>query len=75
MERVHHTAVRGAARAPFAHAAHARGLRRHTLFFNYLVRPALNPVVSVLGPLLAASLSRSLVLEQIFAWPGLGLVT
>jgi peptide/nickel transport system permease protein len=39
------------------------------------VRPGLNPVLSVAGPMLGGILSGSLVLEVIFAWPGLGQIT
>src|SRR5262249_25964873 len=75
IERIQHAATAGAARELYFRAARARGLGRSRLFLNYLVRPSLNPVVSVLGPLFAAVLSGSLVLEQMFSWPGLGKAT
>ncbi len=40
-----------------------------------MLRPGLNPVLSVSGPLIGGILSGSLVLEVIFAWPGLGQIT
>ena len=39
------------------------------------MRPGLNPVLSISGPMLGGILSGSLVLEVIFAWPGLGQIT
>jgi peptide/nickel transport system permease protein len=59
----------------FVRAARARGLGRGYIFFQYLLRPSLNPILSTSGPLLGSILSGSLVLEVIFAWPGLGQVT
>ncbi len=59
----------------YVRAAHARGLMPHRIFMRHLVRPSLNPVLSTFGPLFASVLSGSLVLEVIFAWPGLGQVT
>ena len=60
---------------PFVRAARARGLPRRRIFLHYVVRPALNPILSVAGPLFGSVLSGSLVLEVMFAWPGLGQAT
>jgi peptide/nickel transport system permease protein len=55
--------------------AASRGLGTLRIFFNYVVRPGLNPVLSIAGPMMGGILSGSLVLEVIFAWPGLGQIT
>jgi peptide/nickel transport system permease protein len=75
VERIQHSAARSTANELYFRSARARGLSRRRVFLHYVVRPSLNPVLSVLGPVSAAALSGSLVLEQMFAWPGLGLAT
>ena len=42
------------------------------MVFKHALRPGLMPVVSYLGPAAAAILTGSLVVEQVFAVPGLG---
>ncbi len=75
VERVQWAAARGVLDEPWLRAARARGLPRRTLLLRYILLPSLNPVVSTSGPIFGAVLSGSLVLEVIFAWPGLGQVT
>ena len=75
VEKIQCAATQDCLDEPYLRAARARGLRRHRIFFQYLLRPSLNPVVSTSGPLLGSILSGSLVLEVIFDWPGLGQVT
>jgi peptide/nickel transport system permease protein len=75
VERIQCSATQALLTEPFVRAAHARGLGRRHIFFHYLLRPSLNPILSTAGPLFASILSGSLVLEVIFAWPGLGQVT
>lgn len=75
VERIQNAAVQSSLHAPYVRAARARGLGRTHIFFHCLLRPALNPVLSTSGPMFAAILSGSLVLEVIFSWPGLGQVT
>jgi len=75
VERIQYAAVRGASHEPYFQYARARGLGRARVFLHYLVRPSLNPVLSVVAPLLGAHLGGNLVLEHMFAWPGLGLAT
>lgn len=75
VERIQCEATQDLLGEPYLRAARARGLARRRIFFRYLVRPALNPILSTSGPLLGSVLSGSLVLEVIFSWPGLGQVT
>jgi peptide/nickel transport system permease protein len=75
VERIQCSATQGLLSEPYVRAARARGLGRRHIFFHYLLRPSLNPILSTSGPLFASILSGSLVLEVIFAWPGLGQVT
>jgi peptide/nickel transport system permease protein len=75
IERIQYAATQTVLNEPHVRAARARGLPPRRVFFRYLVRPSLNPVLSTLGPAIGAILSGSLVLEWIFSWPGLGKVT
>lgn len=56
----------------YIRTAHAKGLARRTVTIRHALRNALIPVVTYLGPLAAAVLTGSLVVEQIFAIPGMG---
>lgn len=72
VERIQSAATRTSVRELWVRSARARGLSAHLIFFQYLLRPSLNSVLSVSGPMLGSILSGSLVLEVIFSWPGLG---
>ncbi|WP_332645967.1 ABC transporter permease [Lysinibacillus sp. 54212] len=52
--------------------ARAKGLGKWTTVFKHTLRNALLPVVTYLGPLTAAVVTGSFIIEQIFAIPGLG---
>ena len=56
----------------FIRTAYAKGLPAHTVILRHALRSALLPVVSFLGPAIAGILTGSLVVEEIFAIPGLG---
>ena len=53
-------------------AARARGLAPATVLVRHALRPALVPVASYLGPAAASLLTGAVVIETIFALPGLG---
>ncbi len=59
-------------RAPWIRAARARGLPPHRILLLHALPGALLPVVSYLGPAVAAVLTGSLVVETIFGLPGMG---
>lgn len=56
----------------YVRTAHAKGLAPRVVTIRHALRNALIPVVTYLGPLTAAVLTGSLVVEQIFAIPGMG---
>jgi oligopeptide transport system permease protein len=56
----------------FVRTAYAKGLPLHSIILRHALRPALIPVVSYLGPALAAILTGSLVVESIAGLPGIG---
>jgi oligopeptide transport system permease protein len=56
----------------YIRTAYAKGLPRRTVIVRHALKGAILPVVSYLGPAIAGILTGSLVVEQIFAIPGLG---
>lgn len=59
-------------RANYIRTARAKGLSATRIVFSHALRAAALPLVSYLGPALAAVLTGSLVVEQIFGLPGIG---
>lgn len=70
--RLAHGAARGVLASAAVRAAQARGLSNGHVLRHHVLRPALVPVAAYLGPAAAAALTGSLVIEQVFALPGLG---
>jgi len=52
--------------------ARAKGLPGHKIITGHVLRNAILPVVTYLGPLIAAIFTGSFIIEYIFAIPGLG---
>ena len=59
-------------RQDFARAAFARGLPRRRIVWRHVARNALLPLVTMLGLQAATMLGGSVVIESVFAVPGLG---
>jgi len=55
----------------YIRTARAKGLDARTILFKHVLRNSLIPVLSLSGPLMAAILTGSFVIEQIFAIPGI----
>jgi peptide/nickel transport system permease protein len=58
--------------APYMRAAAAHGIPRHKLLFQYALRAAANPLISLFGFSVGTLLSGSLIIEVVMSWPGLG---
>ncbi len=52
--------------------AKAKGLSQKAIIWKHAVRNALMPVITVMGPLVAALLTGTFVVENIFTIPGMG---
>src|SRR5690606_22936559 len=52
--------------------AQAKGLARNAILARHVVRNAFLPVVTLIGYRIAFILSGTIVIETVFAWPGLG---
>lgn len=58
--------------AEFIRAARASGIPEGRIVLRHALRNALVPVLTVLGVLLASLASGAVVVERVFAWPGMG---
>ena len=56
----------------FVVTARAKGLRERVVVGRHVVRNALLPVVTMIGFRIAFILSGTIVVETVFAWPGIG---
>lgn len=56
----------------FVRTAHAQGLKTGSIVMHHAFKPAMLPLLSYMGPAIVAVLAGSVVVEQIFAIPGLG---
>jgi len=59
-------------RSDYIRTARAKGLSMRVIVFKHALKGACLPVVSYLGPAMAALITGSVVVESIFAIPGLG---
>lgn len=59
-------------RSDYIRTARAKGLDEKTVLLRHAIRGGLVPVVSFTGPALAALLAGTVVVEKVFAIPGLG---
>ena len=56
----------------FVTTARAKGLDEPAVLVGHIVRNALLPVISVIGYRVGFLLSGTIVVETVFAWPGIG---
>ena len=56
----------------YIRTARAQGLDTLTIVLRHAMKPAMLPLLSYMGPAVAAVLTGSVVVEQIFGIPGLG---
>ncbi len=58
----------------YVRTAHAKGARPSVVLVKHAMRNALLGYLTVLGLQMASLLAGSVVTEQVFAWPGIGLL-
>lgn len=56
----------------YVRTARAKGLRDRLVLYKHVMRNALIPVVTIFGLTLGGLLGGAVILENVFAWPGLG---
>jgi peptide/nickel transport system permease protein len=59
----------------YVRTARAKGLQENLVLFVHTLRNALLPLVTALGTQIAFLVSGAVVIEQVFAWPGMGRMT
>jgi peptide/nickel transport system permease protein len=61
-----------AMRADYVRTAHAKGLKENIIIFRHILRNALIPLITVLGPQIPNIATGSIFIEATFRIPGLG---
>ncbi|MEX1119991.1 MAG: ABC transporter permease [Terrimicrobiaceae bacterium] len=56
----------------YIRTARAKGLPEETVFYKHALRNAVRPLITGIGSLLPALIGGSLIIETIFAYPGMG---
>lgn len=62
-------------RLDYVTTARAKGLSENVVVFKHALRNAINPLITLFGYTLGSLVSGALIVEIIFAWPGLGRIT
>nr|MCU0585734.1 ABC transporter permease [Desulfobacterales bacterium] len=56
----------------FMRTARAKGLEERVVIFKHALRNSLIPVVTILGLQITGLINGSIIIETVFAWPGIG---
>jgi ABC-type dipeptide/oligopeptide/nickel transport system permease component len=72
LARITRAAMLGALGSEFVRTARASGLARHRIVLVYAFRNAVLPVITTLGMVLSFMLGANVLVEKVFAWPGIG---
>ncbi len=70
--RMTRAAMLGVLGSDFVRTARASGLAPRTVLVTYALRNALLPVVTLLGMIFSFLLGANVLVEKVFAWPGVG---
>ena len=70
--RVLRSSLHTALRAPYARTARAKGLPERTVILRHGLRNASGPAISMAGLQLGLMFAGIVIVETIFAWPGIG---
>lgn len=72
LARVTRAAMLGMLSSDFIRTARASGLPPRQVLFGYAFRNALLPVITTLGVVFSFLLGANILVEKVFAWPGIG---
>jgi len=70
--RMTRAAMLTALSSDFIRTGRAAGLSNRTILYRYAFRNALLPVVTTLGMVFSFALGANVLVEKVFAWPGIG---
>ena len=59
-------------RKDYIRTAHSKGIRERAVVVRHMIRNALIPVLTILGPILAFLVTGSFIIENFFGVPGIG---
>jgi dipeptide transport system permease protein len=72
LSRITRASMLAALGSEFIRTARASGLARHRIIYAYALRNALLPVITTLGMVFSFMLGANVLVEKVFAWPGIG---
>lgn len=72
LARMTRAAMLSALSSDFIRTARAAGLEQRTILYSYAFRNALLPVITTLGMVFSFTLGANVLVEKVFAWPGIG---
>jgi len=72
LARMTRAAMLTALSSDYVRTARASGLTRRRVIFVYALRNALLPIVTTLGMVFSFLLGANVLVEKVFAWPGIG---
>ncbi|MEC0093759.1 ABC transporter permease [Paenibacillus macquariensis] len=72
LTRYFRTSMLEVIRQDYIRTARAKGLKERTVIFKHAFRNAMIPAITLLGFELPGLFGGAMILEQIFAWPGIG---
>ncbi len=61
--------------ADYLRTAAAKGIGRRRVIYHHALRNAMIPIITVIGMQIPVLFGGSIIVEKIFSWPGLGLMT
>ena len=73
LARMTRGSMRSVLNSDFVRTARASGLAPRTVVFTYAFRNAVLPVITTLGMVFSFLLGANVLVETVFAWPGIGL--
>jgi peptide/nickel transport system permease protein len=59
-------------RKDYITTARAKGLRERRVLFGHALKNAILPVITVVGMSIPRLIGGSIIIESVFAWPGIG---
>jgi peptide/nickel transport system permease protein len=61
--------------ADYVRTARAKGMQQRRVLGFHVMRNALIPIATLVGPALSSLIGGSVIIEQVFSWPGMGRLT
>ncbi|MBI4640679.1 MAG: ABC transporter permease [Candidatus Tectomicrobia bacterium] len=72
LARIVRSAMIDVLQADYIRSARARGIPEFVIYFRHALKNALFPIITIIGALFGNLLSGAVLVETVFAWPGLG---